>query len=117
MEGVHWCCERGIIPIVVPFSPETGSQFEGFRPPTYAWMMETHHQAAEIIATKLPFTTTEEYWNLDAPICPECFTGGILFDVLREGSGLTNYHCNCLHQDASSLPKQKSVVAEDALYV
>jgi hypothetical protein len=92
IEGVHWCCDRGIIPIVVPFSPETGSQFEGFRPPTLNWMVDTHLEAAEIIASKIPMIATEEYWDNDAPICAECFTGGILYDVIRTNAGLTHYH-------------------------
>gem|GEM_PF-1197171 len=92
IEGVNWCCDRGIIPIIVPFSPETGSQFEGFRPPTFKWMFDTTFEAAEIISKKLPFITTEEYWKLDAPICAECFTGGFLFDVIKESAGLRDYH-------------------------
>ena len=92
IEGVNWCCDRGIIPIIVPFSPETGSQFEGFRSPTYKWMFDTHFEAAEIISKKLPFIATEEYWKLDAPICAECFTGGFLYDIIKENAGLTDYH-------------------------
>jgi hypothetical protein len=92
LEGIHWLCDRGIVPIIVPFSPETGSQFEGFRPPTYKWMMETHLQAAEIITNKLPLVTTEAYWKNDAPICGECFTGGIWFDVIKENAALLDYH-------------------------
>lgn len=92
IEGVHWCCDRGIIPIIVPFSPETGSQFEGFRSPTYKWMFETHLEAAAIITEKLPFIATEEYWKHDAPICAECFTGGFLYDVIKENSGLGDFH-------------------------
>lgn len=92
IEGVHWCCDRGIIPIIVPFSPETGSQFEGFRPPTFKWMLDTHTEAAEIICQKLPFIATEEYWKLDAPVCAECFTGGFLYDVIKENAGLRDYH-------------------------
>lgn len=92
IEGVHWCCDRGIIPIIVPFSPETGSQFEGFRPPTFNWMLDTHTEAAEIISNKLPFIATEDYWKMDAPICAECFTGGFLYDVIKENAGLKHYH-------------------------
>ena len=92
LEGVKWSAERGIIPIVVPFSPETGSQFEGFRPPTYKWMMDTHMEAADIILEHMDIVATEEYWKEDAPICGECFTGGILFDVVKEKAGLRNYH-------------------------
>ena len=92
IQGIHWCCDRGIIPIVVPFSPETGSQFEGFRPPTYKWMMDTHLEAAEIMLEKLPFLGTAKYWSEDAPICPECFTGGFIYDLVREQAGLVNYH-------------------------
>ena len=93
LEGVQWSSERGIIPIVVPFSPETGSQFEGFRPPTYQWMMDTHLEAADIILKNMDFIGTEEYWKEDAPICGDCFTGGILFDILRENAGLNDHHC------------------------
>lgn len=102
IEGVHWCCDRGIIPIIVPFSPETGSQFEGFRPPTFKWMFDTHIEAAEIIATKLPFITTEEYWKHDAPICAECFTGGFLYDIIKENGGCSEYH-SCNELSASPL--------------
>jgi len=91
IEGVHWCCDRGIIPIIVPFSPETGSQFEGFRPPTFKWMFDTHFEAAEIISNKLSFITTEDYWKLDAPICAECFTGGFLYDIIKESAGLKDF--------------------------
>jgi len=95
IEGVHWCCDRGIIPIIVPFSPETGSQFEGFRSPTYKWMFDTHLEASEIICSKLPFIGSEDYWKLDAPICAECFTGGFLYDMIKENAGLKDYHsCN-----------------------
>lgn len=93
LEGVHWCCDRGIIPIIVPFSPETGSQFEGFRPPTFRWMLETHLQAAEIMAKKLPFLATEQYWVEESPICPDCFTGAFIFDVLCVNAGLADQHC------------------------
>ncbi len=93
LEGVTWCTERGIVPIVVPFSPETGSQFEGFRPPTYKWMMDTTQMAADIILKKLPLIGTEKYWLEDAPICAECFTGGFIYDIVKENAGLTNHHC------------------------
>jgi len=92
IKGVHWCCDRGIIPIIVPFSPETGSQFEGFRPPTLQWMSDVHLEAADIISSKLPLIGTEQYWSDEAPICAECFTGGILFDVIKANAGLTHYH-------------------------
>ncbi len=92
IEGVHWCCDRGIIPIIVPFSPETGSQFEGFRPPTFTWMFDTHIEAAEIISNKLSFIASEEYWKTDAPICAECFTGGFLYDIIKENAGLKHFH-------------------------
>jgi hypothetical protein len=92
LEGVEWCADRGIIPIVVPFSPETGSQFEGFRPPTHKWMMDTMLAAADIILKKMPLTGTEAYWENEAPICAECFTGGFIYDILKENAGLTNYH-------------------------
>ncbi|HYF03611.1 MAG TPA: radical SAM protein [Patescibacteria group bacterium] len=94
IEGVHWCCDHGIIPIIVPFSPETGSHFEGFRPPTFKWMMETHDEIADIIIRKLPFIATEEYWRNESPICSECFTGGFLFDLIKEKAGLTEFHGN-----------------------
>ena len=101
IEGVHWCCDRGIIPIIVPFSPETGSQFEGFRPPTFKWMFDTHFEAAEIISQKLSFIATEDYWKHNAPICAECFTGGFLFDIIKENTGLREYHSgNELHKIA-----------------
>jgi hypothetical protein len=92
LQGVEWCTERGIIPIVVPFSPETGSEFEGFRPPTHKWMMDTMLAAADIILKKMPLTGTEEYWEKEAPICAECFTGGFIYDIVKENAGLTNYH-------------------------
>ncbi len=109
LEGVHWCCDRGIIPIIVPFSPETGSQFEGFRPPTLQWMMATHLEAAAIIAEKLPFIATAEYWELDAPICAECFTGGILFDVIKTNAGIASDHggCGMVHATAKVRPAQE----------
>lgn len=92
LEGVEWCAERGIIPIVVPFSPETGSQFEGFRPPAYNWMMDNTRRAADILLEKMPAVGTEDYWQNEAPICAECFTGGFLYDIVKENAGLTNYH-------------------------
>lgn len=95
IEGVNWCCDRGIVPIIVPFSPETGSQFEGFRSPTYKWMFDTHFQAAEIMSQKLPFITTSDYWKYDAPICAECFTGGFLFDIIKENAGINEPHSCC----------------------
>ncbi|MCX7877472.1 MAG: hypothetical protein N2510_02400 [Ignavibacteria bacterium] len=92
LDGVRWCCERGIIPIVVPFSPETGSQFEGFRPPTYKWMMDTMLEASDIILEKLSFLSTAEYWRDEAPICAECFTGGFIYDIVKEKAGLKDFH-------------------------
>ncbi|MFZ1323509.1 MAG: radical SAM protein [Ignavibacteria bacterium] len=104
IEGVHWCCDRGIVPIVVPFSPETGSQFEGFRSPTYKWMFDTHFQAAEIMSEKLPFISTSDYWKYDAPICAECFTGGFLFDIIKENAGINEPHSCCeLSNEVNSL--------------
>lgn len=100
LQGVEWCCERGIIPIVVPFSPETGSQFEGFRPPTFKWMMDTMLMSADIILKKMPLLGTEEYWSKEAPICAECFTGGFIYDIVKENAGLTHYHSgNCMHNE------------------
>jgi hypothetical protein len=100
LQGVEWCAERGIIPIVVPFSPETGSDFEGFRPPSHKWMMDTTLMAADLILKKLPLTGTEEYWKTQAPICAECFTGGFIFDIIKENAGLTDYHSGCsLHKN------------------
>lgn len=92
LEGVKWCAERGIVPIVVPFSPETGSQFEGFRPPTYKWMMNIMLKAADIILEKMPFLATASYWQNEAPICAECFTGGFIYDIIKENAGLNDYH-------------------------
>lgn len=108
IEGVHWCCDRGIIPIIIPFSPETGSQFEGFRPPTFKWMFDTHFEAAEIISQKLPFIATESYWKSDAPICAECFTGGFLFDIIKENAGLREYHSG---NELNKNPTDKASVA------
>jgi hypothetical protein len=114
LEGVNWCADRGIIPIVVPFSPETGSQFEGFRPPTYKWMMDTKLEIADVILKKLPFMGTEEYWQNDAPICAECFTGGFLFDIVKENAGLTNYHAGChLSNEPINETKKEKVAAEN----
>jgi len=104
IEGINWCCDRGIVPIVVPFSPETGSQFEGFRPPTFKWMFETTQMAADIILKKLPFIGTEQYWLEDAPICSECFTGGFIYDIVKENAGLTNYHCGHKLKDVPAEP-------------
>jgi hypothetical protein len=100
LEGVKWCCERGIIPIVVPFSPETGSQFEGFRPPTFKWMMDTKLMAADIILKDLPLTGTVDYWKNEAPVCAECFTGGFIYDIVKENAGITDFHSgNCMHNE------------------
>jgi hypothetical protein len=100
LEGVNWCTDRGIIPIIVPFSPETGSQFEGFRPPTYKWMMDTMLEAADIMMKKLPFIATRDYWDNEAPICAECFTGGLLYDIIKENAGLDNYHSDHITKNA-----------------
>ena len=59
-------------------------------------MMDVHLQASEIVASKLPLVATEEYWKNDAPICGECFTGGIWFDVMKENAGLHDYHSGYL---------------------
>ena len=59
--------------------------------------MDTHTEAADIMLEKLDFLGTEKYWKDDSPICAECFTGGILFDIVKENAGLRDYHsCNTL---------------------
>jgi hypothetical protein len=119
LEGVKWCSERGIIPIVVPFSPETGSQFEGFRPPTFKWMMDTTLMAADIILKNLPLIGTEEYWKNEAPICAECFTGGFIYDIVKENAELTGYHSgNCMHDEAllsRENPETEKILSEDQI--
>lgn len=92
LDGVKWCAERGIIPIIVPFSPETGSEFEGFRPPTFKWMMDTTIAAAEILLNYLPIVGTENYWKNEAPICAECFSGGFFYDIIKYNAGLNLHH-------------------------
>jgi hypothetical protein len=55
-------------------------------------MMDTMLAAADIILQKMPLVGTEEYWEKSAPICAECFTGGFIYDIVKEDAGLTNYH-------------------------
>jgi hypothetical protein len=111
LEGVEWCTERGIIPIVVPFSPETGSEFEGFRPPTHKWMMDTMLMAADIILKKMPLVGAEGYWEKDAPICAECFTGGFIYDIVKENAGLTNHHCGHSLSKTPILGETKDIIS------
>lgn len=110
LQGVEWCTERGIIPIVVPFSPETGSEFEGFRPPTHKWMMDTMLMAADIILKKMPIIGTEKYWVKNAPICAECFTGGFIYDIVKENAGLTNYHSGHKMSKSKTLSAAKDLI-------
>lgn len=83
LEGIEYFTSHGIFPIMSPFIPMVGTEYEGKTPPKAEWVWEAHERATEIIHRNLPDAFCEEIWNGDIGICPSCTTSKLFFDFMR----------------------------------
>lgn len=83
LEGIDYLSSNGIFPIMSPFVPMVGTDYEGKEAPAPAWVWDVHEKATEIIYKNLPDAFCDEIWNGDIGICPSCTTTKLFFDFMR----------------------------------
>lgn len=83
LQGVEYFTSTGVFPIMSPFIPMVGTEYEGKSAPTADWVWDVHERATDIIYKNLPDAFDEEIWNGDIGICPSCTTTKLFFDFMR----------------------------------
>lgn len=83
LEGIEYLSSNGIFPIMSPFIPMVGTEYEGMEAPSADWIWKVHEKATEIIHRNLPEAFSDEIWNGDIGICPSCTTTKLFFDFMR----------------------------------
>ncbi len=83
LEGIEYFSSNGIFPIMSPFIPMVGTEYEGKQAPDAAWIWDVHEKATEIIYKNLPEAFCDEIWEGDIGICPSCTTTKLFFDFMR----------------------------------
>jgi hypothetical protein len=83
LEGIEYMSSCGIFPIMSPFIPMVGTEYEGSRAPDADWVWDVHEKATEIIHKNLPEAFCNEIWEGDIGICPSCTTTKLFFDFMR----------------------------------
>jgi hypothetical protein len=83
LEGIEYLSSEGIWPIMSPFVPMVGTEYEGQKAPDSDWVWEVHEKATEIIHRNLPEAFCDEIWDGDIGICPSCTTTKLFFDFMR----------------------------------
>lgn len=83
LEGIEYLSSEGIFPIMSPFIPMVGTDYEGKEAPDADWVREVHERATEIIHKNLPDAFCDEIWDGDIGICPSCTTTKLFFDFMR----------------------------------
>jgi len=74
---------EGIFPIMSPFIPMVGTEYEGNAAPKSQWVWDVHERATELIHKNLPEAFCDEIWDGDIGICPSCTTTKLFFDFMR----------------------------------
>lgn len=83
LQGIDYLSSEGIWPIMSPFIPMVGTEYEGKTPPDPDWVWDVHEKATEIIYKNLPEAFCDEIWEGDIGICPTCTTTKLFFDFMR----------------------------------
>lgn len=83
LEGINYLSSEGIFPIMSPFIPMVGTDYEGKEAPSVDWVWEVHEKATDIIYKNLPDAFCDEIWDGDIGICPSCTTTKLFFDFMR----------------------------------
>lgn len=83
LEGIEYLSSEGIWPIMSPFIPMVGTEYEGKQAPDADWVWDVHEKATEIIYKNLPDAFCDEIWDGDIGICPSCTTTKLFFDFMR----------------------------------
>lgn len=83
LEGIEYLSSEGIFPIMSPFIPMVGTEYEGKEAPTTDWIWDVHEEATDIIYKNLPDAFCDEIWDGDIGICPSCTTTKLFFDFMR----------------------------------
>lgn len=83
LAGIDYLSSEGIFPIMSPFIPMVGTEYEGKQAPDPNWVWDVHERATEIIHKNLPDAFCEEIWDGDIGICPSCTTTKLFFDFMR----------------------------------
>lgn len=83
LEGINYLSSEGIWPIMSPFIPMVGTEYEGKQAPSADWVWRVHEKATDIIYKNLPEAFCDEIWDGDIGICPTCTTTKLFFDFMR----------------------------------
>lgn len=83
LEGIDYLSSNGVWPIMSPFIPMVGTEYEGKQAPDPDWVWDVHEKATEIIHKNLPDAFCDEIWEGDIGICPSCTTTKLFFDFMR----------------------------------
>ena len=83
LKGIEYFSSEGIWPIMSPFIPMVGTEYEGKPSPDADWIWDVHEKATEIIYKNLPEAFSDENWEGDIGICPSCTTTKLFFDFMR----------------------------------
>jgi recombinational DNA repair protein RecR len=83
LAGIDYLSSEGIFPIMSPFIPMVGTEYEGKESPNADWVWDVHEKATDIIYKNLPDAFCDEIWDGDIGICPTCTTTKLFFDFMR----------------------------------
>ena len=83
LSGIDYLSSNGIWPIMSPFVPMVGTEYEGKQALEPDWVWDVHEKATEIIYKNLPEAFCDEIWDGDIGICPSCTTTKLFFDFMR----------------------------------
>lgn len=83
LEGIEYFSSNGVWPIMSPFIPMVGTEYEGKKSPDADWIWNVHEKATEIIYKNLPDAFCDEIWDGNIGICPTCTTTKLFFDFMR----------------------------------
>ena len=83
LSGIDYLSSVGIFPIMSPFIPMVGTEYEGNAAPKSQWVWDVHERATELIHKNLPEAFCDEIWDGDIGICPSCTTTKLFFDFMR----------------------------------
>jgi biotin synthase-like enzyme len=83
LQGIDYLSSEGIWPIMSPFIPMVGTEYEGRKSQSTDWVWDVHEKATDIIYKNLPDAFCDEIWEGDIGICPSCTTTKLFFDFMR----------------------------------
>ena len=83
LKGIDYLSSEGVFPIMSPFIPMVGTEYEGKKAPEPEWIWEVHEKATELIYKNLPEAFSDQIWDGDIGICPSCTTTKLFYDFMR----------------------------------